>query len=141
MAPVPAHIDELVARAETLSTRWDSVTLRWTANAAAPVSVSVAGVSPWNAMARGTASIDPSSGEVLNWQPAGSSSLGQRVRTWVRFAHTGEVYGWPGQLAAALACVGGVVLVWTGLSLALRRLSAARARRTSVHAVRAARAA
>lgn len=141
VAPVPAHIDELVARAETLSTRWDSVTLRWTANAAAPVSVSVAGVSPWNAMARGTASIDPSSGEVLNWQPAGSSSLGQRVRTWVRFAHTGEVYGWPGQLAAALACVGGVVLVWTGLSLALRRLSAARARRTSVHAVRAARAA
>lgn len=141
VAPVPEQIDALVARAALLSSQWDSVTLRWSANAAAPVSVSVAGVSAWNAMARGTASIDPRSGEVTNWQPTGSSNLGQRVRQWVRFAHTGEVYGWPGQLAAALACVGGVVLVWTGLSLALRRLNAARARRTHVHAVQTARAA
>jgi hypothetical protein len=28
----------------------------------------------------------------------------------------------PGQLGAGLACVGGTVLVWTGLALAFRRL-------------------
>ena len=138
---VPAQLDALVSQAASLSSRWDSVTLRWSANPDAPVSVSVAGVSAWNAMTRGTASLDPHSGAVTNWQPSGASSLGQRVRQWVRFAHTGEVAGWPGQLAAGLACVGGVMLVWTGLSLALRRLSASRTRRTSVHAVRAARAA
>jgi uncharacterized iron-regulated membrane protein len=42
----------------------------------------------------------------------------------VRFGHTGELGGLPGQLAAGLACVGGAVLVWTGLALAFRRLIA-----------------
>jgi hypothetical protein len=41
---------------------------------------------------------------------------------WLRFAHTGEVYGIAGQTIAGGVSGGAVVLVWTGLALALRRL-------------------
>ena len=42
---------------------------------------------------------------------------------WLRFLHTGEALGWPGQLVAGIASLGGVMLVWTGLALAVRRLA------------------
>ena len=42
----------------------------------------------------------------------------------MRFAHTGEVLGIPGQTVAGLVSAGGVVLVWTGIALALRRFLA-----------------
>jgi uncharacterized iron-regulated membrane protein len=46
----------------------------------------------------------------------------------MRFAHTGEVLGIPGQTIAGLVSAGGVVLVWTGIALTLRRFNAWRAR-------------
>ena len=42
-------------------------------------------------------------------------------RRWVRFLHTGEALGLPGQTLAGLASAAAALLVWTGLSLALRR--------------------
>ena len=42
----------------------------------------------------------------------------------MRFAHTGEVLGIPGQTIAGAVSAGGAVLVWTGLALAWRRLRA-----------------
>lgn len=47
-----------------------------------------------------------------------------------RFAHTGEVAGVVGQTVAGLASLGGAFLVWTGISLALRRLRAWLGRRS-----------
>jgi len=46
----------------------------------------------------------------------------------VRPVHTGEAVGVVGQMVAALASAGGVVLVWTGLALAWRRFRARKAR-------------
>ena len=54
---------------------------------------------------------------------------GRRLRMWARFVHTGEYYGILGQTVAGLASAGGVMLVWTGISLALRRFAAWKARR------------
>ena len=48
-------------------------------------------------------------------------SRGQRLRSWLRYAHTGEVYGIVGQTIAGLASLGGGVLVWTALALSWRR--------------------
>ena len=53
-----------------------------------------------------------------------SLTLGRRIRNVMRFAHTGEVLGIPGQTIAGLVSAGAVVLVWTGLALALRRFRA-----------------
>jgi hypothetical protein len=43
---------------------------------------------------------------------------------WLRFAYTGEVYGLTGQTVAGVVTGGAVVLVWTGIALASRRLLA-----------------
>ncbi|HEX6736709.1 MAG TPA: PepSY domain-containing protein, partial [Vicinamibacteria bacterium] len=51
-----------------------------------------------------------------------------RLRSWMRWIHTGEAGGWPGQAVAGLASAGGALLVWTGLALAWRRWRAWRRR-------------
>jgi uncharacterized iron-regulated membrane protein len=70
-------------------------------------------------------------GEVVRWEPFSSYSTGRQLRSWLRFAHTGEVGGVIGQTIAALASLGGAFLVFTGLSLAWRRFSLWRAKRGS----------
>ena len=55
-------------------------------------------------------------------------SLGQRLRAFVRFGHTGEWGGGAGQLIAAIASLAACFLVYTGLSLSIRRLLATRKR-------------
>src|SRR5690606_19630403 len=57
---------------------------------------------------------------------------GRRLRSWLRFAHTGEIYGFPGQTIAGLVSAGGAVLVYTGIALALRRWWAWRRRPSRV---------
>ena len=69
--------------------------------------------------------------EVVKWEPFASLSAGRRLRSYLRFGHTGEVWGLAGQTIAGLASLGGAVLVYTGLSLAIRKLWAWRARRAS----------
>jgi len=78
----------------------------------------------WNAFARSTLTVDTATAAVSKWEPYDASSRGQRWRGWVRFGHTGELGGLPGQIVAGAACVGGALLVWTGLALAFRRLLA-----------------
>ena len=46
------------------------------------------------------------------------------MRSILRFAHTGEVLGIFGQTVAGIVSLGGALLVYTGLSLALCRLLA-----------------
>lgn len=65
--------------------------------------------------------IDPTTGEIVAREGHADLSLGRRARGWLRFAHTGEVYGFVGQTIAGLASAGAAVLVWTGLALAWRR--------------------
>ena len=77
---------------------------------------------------RATLTLDRRNGEVVRWEPFSSQSRGRQARTWLRFAHTGEVYGLTGQTLAGLVTGGGAVLVWTGIALALRRFASWRKR-------------
>ena len=72
---------------------------------------------------RATLTLDRRTGAAVRWEPFSSQSSGRRARTWLRFAHTGEVYGLAGQTLAGLVTAGAIFLVWTGLALALRRFS------------------
>jgi uncharacterized iron-regulated membrane protein len=83
----------------------------------------------WNSFARSTLTLDGTSGADLRWEPYVASSAGQKLRGWIRFAHTGELGGVAGEAVASVASAGGAFLVYTGVSLALRRLSAWRVRR------------
>ena len=82
--------------------------------------------------ARSSLALDPASGAdvvIVEWEPYAEASAGRRTRSWMRFLHTGEALGVPGQIAAGAASFGGVLLAITGLPLALRRFAAWRARR------------
>src|SRR5262249_47109696 len=68
--------------------------------------------------------VNRKTGEVTRWEPFSSYTTGRKLRSFLRFAHTGEVAGVVGQTVAGLASFGGAFLVWTGISLALRRLRA-----------------
>jgi uncharacterized iron-regulated membrane protein len=67
----------------------------------------------------------------VRWEPFAAQSAGRRLRSWTRFTHTGEYYGLAGQTVAGIVSAGAVVLVVTGLSLALRRAAGWRARRAA----------
>jgi uncharacterized iron-regulated membrane protein len=68
--------------------------------------------------------INRQSGHVEAIRRFGDNNAGRKLRAWARFLHTGEEFGVAGELIAAIACLGAVMLVWTGLSMALRRLLA-----------------
>jgi uncharacterized iron-regulated membrane protein len=65
--------------------------------------------------------LDPFSGEVLRREGFADASRGRRAQIWMRYLHTGEALGWPGQLAALVAALACGMLVWTGSALAWRR--------------------
>jgi hypothetical protein len=78
---------------------------------------------------RGQLTLDRASAEVVRWEPFETQSRGRRLRSLLRFAHTGEVAGVAGQTLAGIVSGGGAFLVWTGMALAFRRLRGWLARR------------
>ncbi|WP_411279845.1 PepSY-associated TM helix domain-containing protein [Gemmatimonas sp.] len=68
-------------------------------------------------------------GQVSARQSFAMQSRGRRLRSILRFAHTGEVLGVFGQTLAGLISLGSAVLVVTGIALSLRRVRAWQRRR------------
>lgn len=95
-----------------------------------PLTLQVKESTAWPRTATATLSLDPFSGEILKRETFADLSLGRRLRSWSRFLHTGEALGWPGQLVAGLACLGGLVLVYTGFALTIRRFFGGRSAQT-----------
>lgn len=79
---------------------------------------------PWPAFSSHSVALDPYTGGELLAFGFADHSPARRLRWWARFLHTGEALGWPGQLVAGVASLGGVFLVWTGFALSWRRLTA-----------------
>ena len=115
---------------------WRTMIVRLPARPGGAVSVSVSDRDHWNAFARSTLTLEPGA-ETAKWDTYAATSLGQKVRGWMRFAHTGELGGLPGEAVAGLASAGGAFLVWTGIALAVRRLAAWRSRRLAQRAASA----
>ncbi len=65
--------------------------------------------------------LHPFTGEVLSRSGYAEQTTGRKIRTWLRYLHTGQAFGGFGQLIAGLACLGGCVLVYTGFALSWRR--------------------
>jgi len=65
--------------------------------------------------------LHPFGGETLSRTGYADQSTGRKIRTWLRYLHTGQALGGFGQLLAGLACVAGCVLVYTGFALSFRR--------------------
>jgi uncharacterized iron-regulated membrane protein len=123
----PTQLQPLLARAIQQMPTWRTITMRLPPRDGGPVSITFSDGAHWNSFARSTLTLS-AAGVLVRWEPHASSSLGQKVRGWMRFTHTGELGGFAGELVAGIACVGGSFLVWTGVALALRRFAAWRAR-------------
>ncbi len=81
--------------------------------------------------ARHLLALHPYTGETLSHVDFESASPTLRARMVLRFLHTGEIFGPAGQLIAVLACVGSLVLTWTGLTLSWHRFFGARRTRAA----------
>ncbi|MCP5265676.1 MAG: PepSY domain-containing protein [Burkholderiaceae bacterium] len=71
-------------------------------------------------------SIAAADGTILARETNPGRTPAARARGFLRFLHTGEVFGWIGQTVAGLVSLATLVLVYTGLALAWRRFFAPR---------------
>jgi uncharacterized iron-regulated membrane protein len=119
----------LWTRAEQQVPEWRSISMRLPGSENAPVVFAIDAGDGGRPDLRSALTFDRKTASVVRWEPFSSFNLGRQLRSWVRFGHTGEAGGVAGETVAALASLGAAFLVWTGLALALQRLSAARGRR------------
>ncbi len=126
-----APLDDLVVAAARQVPGWSTVALRLPARPGAPATATITDGAHWNRFARSTLTLDSRTGVAVKWEPYAAASAGQKLRGWMRFAHTGELGGLAGEAVAGAASLGGGFLVWTGMALSLRRFAAWRARLSS----------
>jgi uncharacterized iron-regulated membrane protein len=153
VAGAPLALDELVTRVQQSTPNWEQITYRMPGapnggprnrdtrsetsttpspadrggqaayRTPGPAVFTVREAGAWPRTATATLTLDPFTGAVLRRDGFTNQNLGRRVRFWTRFLHTGEALGPAGSFLAAVACVGGLVLVITGFALAARRFS------------------
>ena len=123
VAPAPdwSGLDSGFLLASERSTDWRSIGIRLPQRPQQPFSFTVDEGYGGQPQKRGTLTVGRGAGAVPVWETFADQSPGRRLRSWLRFAHTGEYYGLFGQTIAGIVSAGGVVLVWTGLALAFRR--------------------
>jgi uncharacterized iron-regulated membrane protein len=114
-------LDALAARARQRVPGWRSVTLTLPTKPDVPVVFGIDGGTGGEPQKRAELQLDRTTGAEVRWQPFSAGTPGRRLRSILRFAHTGEVLGLAGQTVAGIVSLGGVFLVYTGLALTLRR--------------------
>ena len=114
-------LDAAWAKATSEVQTWRTVSVRFTPNPQAPWVFTVDSGYGGQPQKRQTLTIDRATAAVMKSESFDNLTLGRRMRSWLRFTHTGEFYGLIGQTIAGVVSAGGAVLVYTGLSLALRR--------------------
>jgi uncharacterized iron-regulated membrane protein len=122
-----ATVEPLIVRAKSQDNGWRLLTMQLEPAKGGGVTFNVDRGNGGQPQKRATLVL-ASSGEVQKWEPFSAGSKGRQLRSILRFAHTGEVLGVPGQTVAGLVTAGTLVLVYTGIALALRRLFAWRRR-------------
>jgi uncharacterized iron-regulated membrane protein len=123
-APDLQGVAEALARVETAVPGWRTIALRLPTDGRAPLSFNVDQGRTGQPQYRTTLTVDRKSGEIASTEKFADQNLGRRTRSWLRYIHTGEYYGIPGQTIAGIASFAGVMLTWTGFALSLHRFSA-----------------
>ena len=123
----PALLDRVAngARAEAVrvAPRWQSISVRLPVSAKGPVTIALDEGNGARPDKRSQLLVDPKTAGVVEHKTYARQEAGQQARAWLRWIHTGEAGGIAGQIVAMLATAAAVVLVYTGLALALRRFS------------------
>ncbi|GJM14177.1 MAG: hypothetical protein DHS20C12_25800 [Pseudohongiella sp.] len=112
---------DLIETAKTYSQDWRTITLAIPDENANSTNLTLDEGDGGQPQKRHVLTLDVSNGDEVNWAPFTSQTPGAQARRWVRFLHTGEALGLTGQTIAGLASFAGIIMVWTGFALALRR--------------------
>jgi uncharacterized iron-regulated membrane protein len=116
-----AGLDRAWAAATAQVPAWRTTSTRFAGPPAAPFVITVDEGYGGQPQLRTTVTIERASAAIVKRETFADLGPGRQLRSWLRFAHTGEIYGLPGQTVAGLVSAGGAVLVYTGLALAFRR--------------------
>lgn len=120
-----ASLDALLEVAARQAPNWSALNVRFAESADAPVSITIQEPRAWGGSKKASRlQLHAKTAAVLKWEPYAEASRGRQWRSWVRPVHTGEAAGAGGQAIMAASALTALVLVWTGLSMARRRLMA-----------------
>lgn len=128
-APSLDTLDVMFASLRERAAGWKTMTLQSPKPGTELTSASVSYGTGGQPQHRETVMLNTGTGRVVKRETFASLSPGRRLRSWMRFAHTGEYYGVIGQSIAGLASAAGILLVYSGFALAVRRFLAWRRRR------------
>lgn len=111
----------VLSTAERWAPGWSTLILNVPRPTDREVRVEVQGGRPGQPHKTGFLTIEAATGAVSDWESFSDDSPGRRAQQFLRYAHTGEFWGLGGQLVAGLFSLAAALMVWTGLSLAVRR--------------------
>ena len=112
----------VLATAEAWAPGWRTLILNLPRPADSEVRVEVRGGRAGQPHRTGFLTLDAASGAGRAWESFADDSPARRAQQFLRYAHTGEYWGLGGQLLAGLFSLAATLMVWTGVSLAVRRL-------------------
>ena len=123
------QLQELATKALDETPGWRSIMIRIPESLHDPVLVAVDRGTGRQPSKSEDLLFDRVTGELVERAGYPTFSRGHKIRRWLRFAHTGEVYGVIGQSIAGIVSLGVAFMVWTGLAMSWRRFfgSASRA--------------
>lgn len=116
------ELERLFLRASEQVSGWKTITLRFSPAPVETVSFVIDRGNGGQPHLQSTLILDVVTAAVIRHEAFGDLTPGRQARSIIRHLHTGEVYGVAGQTIAGLVSLAAVMLVWTGLALAYRRL-------------------
>ena len=130
VAPDPAtplvELQALAAKAVAETPGWRTITVDLPESSRDPVVIAVDRGTGRQPSRSEDLLFDRATGELVARAGYPTFTPGFKIRRWLRFAHTGEVYGAVGQSIAGLVSLGVAVMVWTGLAMSWRRFFGSR---------------
>ncbi|MGX1499252.1 putative iron-regulated membrane protein [Labrenzia sp. MBR-25] len=118
----PVSLQAIADELKQAEPDWRTLSIKLPNGRAARVMVTVDTGNGTQLSRQTTYTVSRVSGDVLGVSGAEDQPAGRRARMFLRFLHTGEVYGFVGQTLAGLASLASVFLFYTGFALAYRRL-------------------
>ena len=125
------ELQALATKAAAEAPGWRTITIRLPESVHEPVVVVVDRGTGRQPSKSEDLLFDRATGELVDRAGYPTFSRGQKIRRWLRFAHTGEVYGVVGQSIAGVVSLGVTIMVWTGLAMSWRRFFGFVRRRSS----------